>query len=347
MDKGIFGKILPFNKSNGKGKAASAPAAPGAPAAKASPAATAPDYNAGFFSKVSDFLRNKPLLVVLGLIVTIVLGIIVAWYVYYLIKTKALERKSFILDETRTPVLGTILTNCNGDGMPTSANGKRFTLTFWIYIHNLDKNSGVLRHVLHRGDEKNSRDGSPAVFLDANSNKLHVLFSTTSKALDEPDDLAGKPEELKLLYAVAKRGITIDYIPMQRWVHVGIVVNESANGGSIASYVDGELVKTTSTNQIITVGPYKVSPKINNLALDRRGNVFIGGTSDSASGIGFSGLVSMVQFFNYDLNSRDVYKNYTLGPLHQNTIEKVTSTIGMDQYGVRNPIYTKNRVELS
>ena len=307
-------------------------------------------------SKLGEFFRNKRLIIILGLIVTAIVGFIVAWVIYTYIKTKTIDRKVYIIPQTKDPVLGTVVTKGDGSGIPDTLNGHRFTFSFWIYIHNLSKNAGIQRHILHRGTKNNPLGGSPTVFLDPNLNKISVLFDTTTD--DElPSELTTGDyitPDMILKYRLATRGITIDYIPLQRWVHVAIVVNENSNGGSISAYVDAELVKTRTNNQSFKIDykdennedkKFSTKPDITNLDLDRKGTVFIGGNEDSAVGIGFSGLVSMVQFFNYDLNDGDIYKVYLQGPIYLDAGGKFANTIGIgsltNQYGVRNPIYKK------
>jgi hypothetical protein len=300
-------------------------------------------------NKLAEFFRSKRLIIILGLIVTAIVGFIVAWVIYTYIKTKTIDRKVYIIPDTKDPVLGTVVTKGDGSGIPDTLNGHRFTFSFWIYIHNLSKNAGIRRHILHRGSESAPLKGSPTVFLDPNLNKLSVLFDST-KEDDFPSTIT--TDDHKLEYQLAKRGITIDYIPLQRWVHVAIVVNENSNGGSISAYVDAELVKSMTTNMVIPIkygttatSIENVNPDITNLDLDRKGTVFIGGSDDSAVGMGFSGLVSMVQFFNYDLNDGDIYNVYLQGPIYLSAGGKFANTIGIggitNQYSVRNPIYKK------
>lgn len=301
----------------------------------------------GVLGRVKDFIMNKPLVVITGLIATILVGLLVAWIVYTVVQKKVLENKSYLLEESKMPLSGLVLNRCDGSKIPDTANGKRFAFSFWIYIHNLDKNTGLMRHVLHRGDEKNAVGGSPTVFLDSSINKLYISFDTTSKNSGDPTNMTTIEEQVK--YSAAKRGIIVDYVPLQRWVHIGVVVNEDANGGSISSYIDGELVKTATSSKTstVTIGSetLTVSPNINSLALDRHGNVFVGGTNDAASGVGFSGLVSMIEFYNYNLNAKDMYEIYSRGPLHVTALGKLANGLGIgtvtNQYGLRNPIYKK------
>lgn len=315
-------------------------------------------------SGVMGFLKSKKIMVVLGLIITVVVGFTVGWIIYRIVQTKSIDRKSFIVPETENPVLGSVVTRGNGTDIPDALNGKRFSFSFWMYIHNLDKNSGIMKHVLHRGDEKDAMSGSPTVFMDPSINKLYIAFDTIdSKSVQETDktELANETNFVKLQYASAMRGITVDYVPIQRWVHIGVVVNENVNGGSIASYVDGELVKTSTTNKKVTVTgtlpvsstdatiqTFEVTPKLTNMSLDRKGNVYVGGSSESSTGVGFSGLVSLVQFFNYDLNVQDMYNIYTQGPIYLTAAGKFANTIGIgsmtNQYGVRNPVYRKPEI---
>jgi hypothetical protein len=54
---------------------------------------------------------------------------------------------------------------------------------------------------------------------------------------------------------------------------------------------------------------------------------------------GFSGLISKFVIYNYDLNKNDVYKEYNKGPLGG-----LLSSIGIPNYGLRNPIYKINNI---
>jgi hypothetical protein len=182
----------------------------------------------------------------------------------------------------------------------------------------------------------NITKGSPYVFLDKYENKLYIRFGTVS----ESDDTFKKTTPLSSVQnlnqadflAYMRQGIEIPYVPLQRWVHVAVVVNENTNGGTMSAYVDGELSKIVSTQQ--GVSNSASSSAFNRLDLDKTGDLHIGGAFDSPLGPGFSGLISKVTMFNYDLNTKDIYKDYNEGPM-----DGLLASLGLANYGVRSPIY--------
>jgi hypothetical protein len=403
--------------------------------------------------------------VILMLVIGAAVALITAYLLYWLINRTVNNTTYYLLPKTSMPIICTQETKLDGSGIPNSFNGHRNSFCFWIYIYDINKYTGSRRHVFHRGVEGDDYlNASPFVYLDPNSNALHINFSTTgtdsasiwgskdAATLFDPtyqnttvtnntyeyrtlakttnstnstgssDTTSGvnnvitqnadaATDSATLAYLNAIRGITINYVPLQRWVHIGVVVNEDMNGGSISAYVDGQLqnnvnsqsqitinnpdihVSTNSTgiqviNSIATVtqknvqlttntviynpaGNSQLVPAINvgvgssaapetspfaksytaaiasanlkplvpsfnivNIDLDHKGDIYIGGSLSSATGPGFSGLVSKIQFFNYDLNAQDVYNNYLKGP-----IDNLMAKVGLPPYGVRSPIY--------
>lgn len=390
--------------------------------------------------KIKVFTSTSSGTVIVMLVIGAAVALLTAYILYWLINRTINNRNTYMLPGTKIPIICTKETKLSGKDIPNSANGHRLTICFWIYIYDINKYSGSRRHVFHRGAEGDDYlNASPYIYLDAYSNKLHVMFSsqskekidiwgnedaaqlfdpkytrktqgtgivTTSRTLASAANsltqinsatVASNPitlnsddpsDEASLAYLNAIRGITIDYIPLQRWVHVGIVVNEDLNGGTITAYIDGQLqsevspqtkikidnpnvkmtytsagspvlsaITTTNNNSIqLTVNTQPltapaagapdtraqtatakpITPKfdIKTVDLDHKGDVYIGGSLSSAVGAGFSGLISKVQFFNYDLNAQDVYNNYLKGP-----IDNLLAKMGLPPYGVRNPIY--------
>ena len=204
----------------------------------------------------------------------------------------------------------------------------------------MNKYAGSYKHVFHIGDTDSIIKGSPYVFLDKYENKLYVRFGTTSESDDtfKTDTNTTVPASVQNLNQAdfikyMKQGIEIPYVPLQRWVHIAIVVNENTNGGTMTAYVDGDISKIKSTQEI-TSSSNDSGNNMRNLELDKTGDLHIGGAFDSPLGPGFSGLISKVSMFNYDLNNKDVYKDYNEGPL-----DGLLAALGLSSYGVRSPIY--------
>jgi hypothetical protein len=86
-----------------------------------------------------------------------------------------------------------------------------------------------------------------------------------------------------------KSCIVIENIPLQRWFHVVIVINQS----SVEVYIDGKLHKT-----LILHSPVK----INTLPL-------FSGLYD-----GFDGMINELRYFPYSLKYNEVYNMYNRGP---------------------------------
>ena len=299
-------------------------------------------------TNIVDKANTKTGMFIIGAIIGVVILVFSIIVLYWIINRSINNRKQYTIPQTKVPVVTSNFQSFEADNIPTPGNGKRMTFTFWIYIHDLNKYQGSYRNVMYRGDMVEPKEShSPMVILDAVDNRMHVVFGTEkadpydgNKSTISGTDTT-KQEQRELTYLIATRGITIDYIPIQRWVHVAIVVNEEVNGGIIQAYLDGELVKYVRTEETAkTLDPevFKETPaptaklNIQNMNLDKRGNIYIGGNMNSPMP-GFSGLVSRVSFFNYDLNVRDIYNVYMQGP-----VDGLASKMGA-AYGVRTPIY--------
>lgn len=315
---------------------AAAPSVPtpdvSAPVAAATQAAADAFYAAK--DKAFDTMSNPNVRIIftvlIGLSVSAIAGAVLYWFVSRYIT----QRRVWRFPETEAPLLGTQVAILPADRVPSSKNGKRQTMMFWIYIHDINKYNGIYRHVLHRGDRNDKWDkASPAVFIDNDTNKLHITIGTEDADPYDGNDL--QTDEDKYKYILATRGITIDYIPLQRWVHVAIVVNEDVNSGSITAYMDGELTHVVTKEKKTTVrtrrGIVTKQLTIHNANLDKKGNVYVGGSPSDEVGPGFSGLISRLAIFNYDLNIKDVYEEYKKGP-----VSSVSAKLG---YGVRSPVY--------
>lgn len=264
---------------------------------------------------------------IVGTLLVVTAGSFVVAYLIYWALNKTLSKHEIVVTETKVPILGTSVRKSAAITPLNMLNGKRASFVFWIYIHDIDKYSGSRRHVMHIGDESID-SGSPVVYLGSTNNKMHICFMPNVDP-NIPTD------STRLEYLTSKYGITIDYIPIQRWVHVAVVVNEGVNGGVINAYLDAELVKVaTSGKPNDVVGTNNTIASIQNLNLSKPGSLVTGGSTGDEIGPGFAGLISRVSLFNYDLNVNDIYNHYLEGP-----IDNLFARLGLPAYGLQSPIY--------
>ena len=271
------------------------------------------------------------------ILLLIIIAIITGYFLYYIITDNVLYQQKIEVAGTEDPIICNELSYYKIDKTLANSNGIKRTYGFWIYINDISKYNGSFRHIAHIGkDHRRIKNASPYIFLDKNSNKIHVRFAPK----DEPvkitetlalDDITDKDTMLTYERSDGTKscGITINYVPIQRWVHVVIVVSD-VNGGLIHTYIDGELADI-KTKDI----------ELHELNFENIGNLFVGGsiTNSQINTTGFSGLISKFVIYNYDLNKNDVYKEYNKGPL-----SGLLSSIGIPNYGLRNPIYKINNI---
>lgn len=268
--------------------------------------------------------------VIIGLAFVIILCIFISYGLYYYIGTSIFQQSRIIIDGTKLPILCNQLNEIPITSFNDSGNGQRRSYTFWIYINDLNKYSNLYKHVLHIGENGPIKNCSPYIFMDKTENKLNVRFSAiqNDSFVNNIQTVQNLNDNDKNLFM--QQGIEIPYIPIQRWVHVAIVVNENSNGGTIVAYVDGDISKMVSSGTITDEGtPIKIS----NLNLDKKGNLIVGGNNEGINGPGFSGLISKFSIYNYDLNDKDIYADYNEGPIDG------LAALGLGVYGVRSPVY--------
>lgn len=280
----------------------------------------------------SFFGYSNKTTILIGLVVVLILCIFVSYGLYTFISYSIFNKSRIVIEGTSTPILCNQSSKFSITTFNKTGNGKRRSYTFWIYIHDMNKYSGSYKHVFHIGDSNDIRNAAPYVFLDSHENRMYVRFGAVSN--DSFADNISSVQDLSVsqLNQFMIQGIEIPYIPIQRWVHVAVVINENANGGNIVAYVDGDISKIVTTDDLINGTAERI--KIANLDLDIMGDLYVGGSWESMNGPGFSGLLSKVCMYNYDLNNKDVYDDYNRGPL-----DGFLAASGLANYGLRSPIY--------
>lgn len=301
-------------------------------------------------------ITNRPETII-GLVIVILIALIIAYVMYNYIANSLFNQSRLIVSATKLPVICNIKNKIQMDRKLTSGNGLKRTYTFWIYIK--DMSHQYFKNVLYIGSESSLKDRSPQIFLDKNKNKLYCRFSkkyADSPGYSDDSDVFGDSEDQPSIQSMfgddiaagsltnfrkyMEQGVCIEYIPIQRWVHVGIVINDygTSTGGSITTYVDGDIVGVAGHGEpcrgIITDGESEHTYNITDLDLDRTDNIIIGGSHDVDNSPGFAGLLCKFSMFNYDLNDRDIHKNYNEGP-----IDNLMAKLGLGAYGLRSPVY--------
>jgi len=312
---------------------------------------------------VKDFSAKYGITVFFSILIAAAI-LFTAYFLYNYISGILANKITWIIPETKVPTLGNVYTKASGDGIPTNLNGRRMTFMFWIYINDITSGAGEYRHVLHRGEENPAISASPLVMLDKQVNKLYIRFSTKTIVSDTTRDktwadiitnskksiapgcaaavcttaeqtaIDAVTDEHAIIKDLSTHGIIVDYVPLQRWVHIAVVVDDTVNKGSINLYMDGELVKSVSSSESVVVSGSTYNYSFQDLNLEKKGDIWRGGSSASIIGNGFSGLTGKIGFTNFEMNAKDVYQEYLKGPM-----DNLTSKLGLPAYGVRSPVY--------
>ena len=267
-------------------------------------------------------------------IILLVIAAVVGYIIYYIITDTVLYQQKILIPGSDVPLFCNQLTELPFNQKLESGNGKKRSYCFWIYIFNINAGAGKYRHVAHiSSDDNNKRiaNASPHIILDNDKNTLHIRFALNNNS--EPywakteEDYNEASIKNYLTHDGIATGFSINYVPIQRWVHVGFVIND-IGGGSITTYIDGNYYETIDRNFGL-----EGNLRLDKLNLDSQGALIVGGQG-TGSPFGFSGLLSKFTMFNYDLNKNDMYKEYHAGP-----INGMLASLGIGAYGLRNPIY--------
>ena len=271
------------------------------------------------------------------IIIVFLVAAIIAYFLYYIITDNILYQQKVDVEGTEVPIICNELSEFKITKVLPNSNGIKRSYGFWIYINDINKYAGKYRHIAHLGENAAQIQGaSPYIFLDNHTNSVHVRFAPKKepKSMSEFDTLNEIPDVDSLLTYDGKRcGITIQYVPVQRWVHIVIVVSDF-NGGIVYTYIDGELADVDKARERKLV--------LHELNFENKvGSLFVGGSvsNSTINATGFSGLLSKFALYNYDLNKNDIYKEYSRGPLNG-----LLTSMGIVSYGLRNPVYKLNAV---
>lgn len=267
--------------------------------------------NPGQIQQMGDKIRTGTSRAVeylgLGIGATFVIGLallVLIYVIYHLytiimrtnLRTNTLQRDPIRVDKLETKTLAG-----NGNFSELS-NGKEFSYSFWMYISEHTP-SEEHKHVLSRGN-------NPIFMMDNTNNKLYALIATENNA--------AAPSLTSLTNVPGYVSLSIEYVPIQRWVFITLVVeNEFAT-----LFMDGEIYSVKTLAQ--STGNKIVGNMSGDMTIGRRsGNIY-----------GFDGIISKVSFANYALTVSHVRAAYASSPMQSTTL----SSMGLPHYRLRSPI---------
>jgi hypothetical protein len=153
-------------------------------------------------------------------------------------------------------------------------DGIEFTWSVWIFIDNLQNNSGIYKHIFSKGNSNLKENGliypnnAPGLYIAPHTNTLVVMMNT---------------------YHVINEEIIIPDIPLNKWVNVIIRCQNT----TFDVYING-----TISRSINLIGV----PKQN------YGDVYV------AMNGGFDGYISNLWYYNYALGTSAIQRIVNNGP---------------------------------
>lgn len=307
---------------------------------------------ASLYGKMTENPSTNTIVLVLIVVTILIFVLVIIWICFSIkganLKGKALTSEPIKLDTITTPLL------IDSGMIPTPVVGREYSYSFWVYVDDYTPTiSNNHKLIFYRGSTNGDlTSANIVVFMDGMSNKLYMALKTQGNNLD-----TGSTSNLQniisnnyfmnstlSMYNTAQQHtinlytiLTIDYLPIQRWVNIGIIIDNTM----LTLYVDGEIYSVKTTAEFLALRPPDVGPdgSVYNpvLVMDKSvGSIHIGKSKAIAGGNVPNAYLSTLSFYNYALSINDVKTNYRKGPLSSAGI--LSRTLGIP-YGVRSPVY--------
>ena len=149
--------------------------------------------------------------------------------------------------------------------VPRSVDGQALSISFWMYIADWNYRFGEWKNILLKGNDDKR---APGLWLYPKVNSLHARINT---------------------HADYNEGCDIRNIPLQKWVHIGYVLNNR----TVDIYVDGKLERSCVLRGI---------PVLNEMPVR---------VADDG---GFYGQIAKMQYFTKPLEPNEISELYSEGP---------------------------------
>lgn len=271
-------------------------------------------------------------IVLLVIAAMIVLVIVVIYIISMVKKTKlqnvVLQNNLIGMDDRATVPYAVPAGN-----MSLVSNGQEFSYSFWIFLGSSYAATNGHKMIMQRGNTNTyqsnviyiSSSTSPLIMLDAVSNRMYfaVATNTITTTSMTPAQVLHKNSSGK--YDSGYLVTYIDYVPLQRWVNVALVVKNTA----IYVYMDADLYSVASLSDLASAST-NTSTGPNAMIAGTSGDMAIGDNKNNTPG-----YISLMRFFNYAIGQPDLQSLYSAGP----ALSSWLSYIGLGNYAVRSPVY--------
>ena len=223
--------------------------------------------------------------------------------------------------------------------IPNTVNGQEFSYSFWVFVTEV-RRSDAAKLLWYRstgGAGTNAQqEANPVVYMHPTTNKLTIMLKTNMTTLGEPDYTRTRPSDSSTVYTRLSLADqknekilkpTIEYLPLQRWVHVVFVVQDD----SVSIYMDGNVYSVDVVTKLQDASGNE-RPVFKGTA----GSVVMGvdESFSSAAIAPINGYLSKAEFFNYALMPDHVKRLYAKGPIERTWL----SMVGLSGYKFQNPL---------
>lgn len=309
--------------------------------------------------------------IILAIIGIVLLFIIVILYILFMMKNSKLTGKQLTSKPIKLDALTVPLEIASGE-LPKPVVGREYSFSFWIYIENYDQTftrnatnkqiTPIDKLIFYRGVNGDITSANPIVTMDGLSNKMYIAIKTQDSTLTS---IPGRVDYNNNLYNIRFMNyflnsklkirdtaspdqpainkyiiLTIDYVPLQRWVNVAFLVDNKIT----TVYMDGEIYSVKSTEEFKALREPELDARgrpVNvNVIVDKTdNNVYIGKNPSVGASKTIPGYLGKLQFFNYALTLNEIKNIYDQGPVGSRNWFGINGLGANINWGVRNPVY--------
>ncbi len=292
--------------------------------------ATAATAVTNAWDRATDSLQTSSTALILTVLAVIVLIVLVIVYLVRNVLKNGSTQDIHIYKKAPKQLYGKTATIIASNQIPVIRAGQDFAISMWLYVADVQPSTLgklVMMRVPHASSLSAApgaqpfRLANPLIFMDPSSNKLHVAMRTalSGSKVFEPTSLASivsTPANINP-FVVA----TIDYLPMQRWVHLVC----GSRDGVMSVHLNGSLYTVEQAHAVITMSS---------------GEFVLGTPSTGAIALSAEvrGFIANIRMMNYMPSQDYIEQLFERGPATGGA--GVLASVGISSdYRVRSPIY--------